>query len=67
MIDESDIYWTFRTASAFGGSFYGFLADAGFAADYGNKLKLINAFPALEKNYGPLTKLHMEIRHGKAA
>ena len=67
MTDESDIYWTFRTASAFGGSFYGVLADAGFAADYDNKIKLINAFPALEKNYGPLTKLHMETRHGKAA
>ena len=67
MTDESDIYWTFRTASAFGGSFYGKLADAGFAADYFNKLRLMRAFPALEKNYGPLTKLHMEIRHGIAA
>lgn len=67
MTDESDIYFTFLACSKFGGSFYGKLADAGFAADYSNKLKLINAFPALEKNYGPLTKLHMEIRHGIAA
>ena len=67
MTDESDIFFTFLTASKFGGSFYGKLADAGFAADYGNKLKLINAFPALEKNYGPTTRLHMETRHGIAA
>ena len=67
MTDETDIYFTFLTASKFAGSFYGFLADAGFAASYDNKLKLINAFPALEKNYGPLTKLHMETRYGIAA
>ena len=67
MTDETDIYWTFVTAQSFGGSFYQRLGDAGLAADYLNKIKLINAFPALEKNYGPLTKLHMEIRHGKTA
>lgn len=67
MTDESDIYWTFRTASAFGGAFYGLLADAGFAADYSNKLRLIKAFPAFQTNYGPKTRLHAETRHGKTS
>lgn len=67
MTDETDIYFTLLTCSKFGGSFYGKLADAGFAADYSNKLRLMRAFPALEKNYGPMTKLHNEIRHGIAA
>lgn len=67
MTDESDIYWTFRTASAFGGAFYGLLADAGFAADYSNKLRLIKAFPAFQTNYGPKTRLHAETRHSKTS
>ena len=67
MTDESDIYWTLRTASKFGGSFYSLLSDAGFAADYFNKLRLMRAFPALEKSYGPTTRLHIETRYGKAA
>jgi hypothetical protein len=67
MTDETDIYWTFVTASTFGGSFYQRLGVAGLAADYLNKIKLINAFPAFQNNYGPRTRLHTETRHGKAA
>ena len=67
MTDESDIYFTFLACSKFGGSFYSLLSDAGFAADYFNKLRLMRAVPALEKSYGPATRLHIETRYGKAA
>ena len=67
MTDESDIYWMFVAASKFGGSFYQRLGDAGLAADYLNKIKLINAFPVFRNDYGPATRLHIETRYGKAA
>jgi hypothetical protein len=64
MTDESDIYWTFVAASKFGGSFYQRLGDAGLAADYPNKIKLINAFIVFKTDYGPGTRLHNELRNG---
>jgi hypothetical protein len=37
---DSDIYWTFISASKYGGAFYQRLADAGLAADAQNKRRI---------------------------
>jgi hypothetical protein len=42
---DSDIYWTFVTASKYGGSFYQAMGNAGFAADPINKRRILNTWP----------------------
>jgi hypothetical protein len=47
-MSDSDIYWTFVTASKYGGSFYQQLGNAGLAADPINKrLGILNTWPMM--------------------
>ena len=43
-MSESDIYWTFVTASKYAGSFYQAMGNAGLAADPNNKRRILQAF-----------------------
>jgi hypothetical protein len=42
---ESDIYWTFVTASKYAGSFYQAMGNAGLAADPNNKRRILAGIP----------------------
>jgi hypothetical protein len=61
-MSESDIYWTFVTASKYAGSFYASLAHAGLAADSNNKRRILNSFPEMVATYGVTSRLHREVR-----
>ena len=62
---DSDIYWTFISASKYGGSFWQRLADAGLAADAQNKRRILNEFYELIEHYGPSKGLHQLLRNPK--
>jgi len=64
---ESDIYWTFVTASKYGGSFLRAMGNAGLAADPGNKLRILAAFPEMVATYGTASRFHRTMRSGLAA
>jgi hypothetical protein len=61
-MSDTDIHYTFVTATQYGGSFFRRLAEAGLAADPLNRQRLITAFPELLSIYGPDTKLHKLLR-----
>jgi hypothetical protein len=66
-MSDADIFWTFQTAASYGGSFFRALADAGLAADPGNKRRILMAFPEMTATYGPASPLHRRLRDGEAA
>lgn len=66
-MSESDIYWTFITASQYAGSFYKALGNAGLAADPNNKRRILAAFPEMVATYGTASRLHRTMRSGIAA
>ena len=66
-MSESDIYWTFITASQYAGSFYKALGNAGLAADPTNKRRILAAFPEMVATYGTASRLHRTMRAGVAA
>lgn len=66
-MSDADIYWTFATAIQYGGGFYRKLADAGLAADPGNKRRILTAFPEMVTTYGTASKLHHQLRSEVAA
>jgi len=66
-MSESDVYWTFVTASKYAGSFYQALGNAGLAADPNNKRRILDAFPEMVATYGAASRLHQTIRAGVAA
>jgi hypothetical protein len=66
-MSDSDIYWTFVTASKYGGSFYQQLGNAGLAADPIKKRRILAAFPEMVATYGTASRLHREMRYGVAA
>jgi len=66
-MSESDVYWTFVTASKYAGSFYQALGNAGLAADPNNKRRILDAFPEMVATYGVASRLHQTIRAGVAA
>jgi hypothetical protein len=66
-MSESDIYWTFITASQYAGSFYKALGNAGLAADPNNKRRILQAFPEMVATYGTASRLHRTMRAGVAA
>ena len=45
-MSDSDVYWTFVTASKYAGSFYQAMGNAGLAADPNNKRRILDAFYA---------------------
>ena len=59
---NEDIYWTFRTAFKYGGSFYEQLGLAAIKADPANKQRILLAFPELIDSYGPQTNWHISLR-----
>jgi hypothetical protein len=63
-MSESDIYWTFITASKHGGSFYQSMGDAGLAADPINKRLILNTWPMMVASYGITSRFHRELRYG---
>ena len=66
-MSESDVYWTFVTASKFAGSFYQAMGNAGLAADPNNKRRILAAFPEMVATYGVASRLHQKMRSGVAA
>jgi hypothetical protein len=66
-MSESDIYWTFVTASKYAGSFYQAMGNAGLAADPSNKRRILQAFPEMVATYGAASRLHQTIRAGVTA
>ena len=66
-MSDSDIYWTFVTASKYGGSFYQAMGNAGLAADPINKRLILNTWPMMVATYGTTSRLHREMRYGVAA
>ena len=66
-MSDADIYWTLQTAASYGGSFFRALADAGLAADPGNKRRILTAFPEMVATYGTASRLHRNLREGVAA
>mgnify|MGYP007073087834 FL=1 len=66
-MSESDVYWTFVTASKYAGSFYQALGNAGLAADPNNKRRILDAFPEMVATYGAASRLHQTIRAGVAS
>ena len=66
-MSESDVYWTFVTASKFAGSFYQARGNAGLAADPNNKRRILAAFPEMVATYGVASRLHQKMRSGVAA
>jgi hypothetical protein len=65
-MSDSDIYWTFVTASKYGGSFYQAMGNAGLAADPINKRLILNTWPMMVATYGTASRLHRELRNGVA-
>jgi hypothetical protein len=61
-MSESDIYWTFVTASKYAGSFYQAMGNAGLVADPNNKRRILQAFPEMVATYGAASRLHQTIR-----
>ena len=66
-MSDSDIYWTFVTASKYAGRFYQAMGNAGLAADPNNRRRIIAAFPEMVATYGPASRLHQTMRSGAAA
>ena len=66
-MSDADIFWTFQTSASYGGSFFCALADAGLAADPGNKRRILMAFPEMVSTYGTASALHRRLRDGDAA
>ena len=66
-MSESDIYWTFVTASKYAGSFYQAMGNAGLAADPNNKRRILEAFPEMVATYGTASRLHRTMRSGALA
>ena len=66
-MSDSDIYWTFVTASKYAGSFYQALGNAGLAADPNNKRRILEAFPEMVATYGTASRLHRTMRAGVMA
>jgi hypothetical protein len=64
---DSDIYWTFVTASKYAGSFYQAMGNAGLAADPNNKRRILAAFPEMVATYGTASRLHQTMRAGVSA
>lgn len=64
---DSDRYWTFITATHYGGSFFQALSEAGLKADPINRERLLNAWPELYATYGPSSRLHRKLREGVEA
>ena len=62
---DSDMYFTFLSASKDGGAFYQRLAEAGMAADAQNKRRILNEFHELLEHYGPSKGLHQLLRNPK--
>ena len=61
-MSDSDIYWTFVTASKYAGRFYQAMGNAGLAADPNNRRRIIAAFPEMVATYGPASRLHQTMR-----
>lgn len=59
MTSDQQIH-TLLTAQRFGGNFLRRLADAGLAADPGNRAILFRAFPQLMQVFGPGSSLYSE-------
>lgn len=58
---------TLQLASQYGGSFFASLAAAGLRADPLNRNRLFEAFPELERRYGPTSPFwtkSLEVSHG---
>ena len=66
-MSDTDMYWTFETAAAFGGSFFKALADAGLKGDPRNRRRILNEFSEMLPVYGPGSPLHRQLRHGGKA
>jgi hypothetical protein len=62
---DSDIYWTFVTASKYAGSFYQAMGNAGLAADPNNKRRILAAFPEMvATNQKPQKTATISVEHG---
>jgi hypothetical protein len=61
-MSDTDLHYTFVTATQYGGNFFRRLAEAGLAADPLNRQRLLTAFPELATIYGPDTELHKFLR-----
>jgi hypothetical protein len=66
-MSESDVYWTFVTASKYAGSFYQAMGIAGLAGDPNNKRRILKEFPEMVATYGVASRLHQTMRAGVAA
>jgi hypothetical protein len=51
---------TLLTMKKFGGNFEQHLAAAGLNADPVNRQRLLDAFPEVERKYGPATRFYSE-------
>lgn len=60
MLTDTQQLHTLLTAVHFAGNFYRKLAQAGLAADPGNRAKIFLAFPELRETYGPNTSFYSE-------
>lgn len=64
-MSSTDIFWTFKTAQVYGGSFYRLLGEAGLHADEFNQKTLLKSFPLFALTYGPASRLHQESRNAE--
>jgi hypothetical protein len=65
-MNNTDIYWTFATASQHGSGFFQSLAQAGLKAGDSNRRRLLDAFPEMVTTYGTASPLHRSLRSGAA-
>jgi hypothetical protein len=52
-LTEDECLHTAHAMREYGGSFAGYIADAYYVADLGNRARLLNAFGDLFRRYGP--------------
>ena len=61
-MSDTDLHYTFVTATQYDDNFFRHLTETGLAADPLNRQRLLTAFPELATIYGPDTELHKFIR-----
>ncbi len=59
-MNQDEIFYTFQTAMQSGGAFYSKLGECGLLADAENKSLILQTWPRLVSQYGPMSTLYIK-------
>ena len=57
---QDEIFYTFQTAMQHGGAFYKKLGECGLLADGENKSLILQTWPRIVSQYGPMSTLYIK-------